>query len=264
MNRRYPVEMEAFVREMAEAYVPVEEMARRCVERFGLEKPISRSAMQSYKSDHGIVNPPRYSTEFLGAVRELIADHSLQETATILSKRFNREVTFYMLKGLMDRNGIKTGRTGLFEAGHSYGKGRTMSAETREKIKGTFFKKGQRAQNWVPAGTEVFRDGYMLVKVKDGPDLGQWDRWVFKQRLVWEQHNGPIPEGYCVSFLDGDHRNCDISNLFLVSNQEHCYMTTHGLRSSDAEITRVGVTVARLGCAIKNKGKKSKCKNQKA
>ena len=33
-------------------------------------------------------------------------------------------------------------------------------------------------------------------------------------------------------------------------------MTTHGLRSSDAEITRVGVTVARLGIAIKNKKKK--------
>ena len=264
MNKRYPDEMEAFVREMADAYVPVEEMARRCVERFNLDRPISRVAMQSYKTDHGIANPPRYSAEFVAAARELVADHPLQETAAILSKRLNREVTFYMLKGLMARHGIKTGRTGLFEAGHFLGKGRVMSDSTREKLKGTFFKKGQRAHNWVPAGTEVFHDGYMLVKVKDGPDLGQWDRWAFKHRLVWEQHNGPIPEGYCVSFLDGDHRNCDISNLFLVSNQEHCYMTTHGLRSSDAEITRVGVTVARLGCAIKNKGKKSKCKNQKA
>ena len=264
MNKRYPDEMEAFVREMAEAYVPVEEMARRCVERFGLKKPISRSAMQSYKSDHGIVNPPRYSTEFLGAVRELIADHSLQETAAILSKRFNREVTFYMLKGLMARNGIKTGRTGLFETGHSRGKGRTMSAETREKLKGTFFKKGQRSQNWVPVGTEVFREGYMLVKVKDGPDLGQWDRWVFKHRLVWESAHGPIPKGDHVIFLDGDHRNCELSNLALVNNAEQGYLTMRGLRSSNAEITRVGVTVARLGCAIKNKGKKSKCKNQKS
>lgn len=264
MNKRYPDEMEAFVREMAEAYVPVEEMARRCVERFGLDRPISRVAMQSYKSDHGIVNPPRYSAEFIAAARELVADHPLQETAAILSKRFNREVTFHTLKGLMARNGIKTGRTGLFETGHSRGKGRTMSAETREKLKGTFFKKGRRSQNWVPVGTEVFRAGYMLVKVKDGPDLGQWDRWAFKHRLVWEEAHGPIPKGGNVIFLDGDHRNCDLSNLDLVTNAEHCYMTTHGLRSSDEEITRVGVTVARLGCAIKNKGKKSKCKNQKA
>lgn len=262
MNRRYPVEMEAFVREMAEAYVPIGEMARRCVERFGLKKPISRSAMQSYKSDHGIVNPPRYSTEFLGAVRELIADHSLQETATILSKRFNREVTFYMLKGIMARHGIKTGRTGLFEVGHSLGKGRVMSDSTREKLQGTFFKKGRKAENEVPVGTEIFRDGYMLVKVKDGPDLGQWDRWAFKHRLVWEEAHGPIPKGGHVIFLDGDHRNCDLSNLDLVTNAEQGYLTMRRLRSSNAEITRVGVTVARLGIAIKNKTKKgtSKCK----
>ena len=256
MNRRYPDEMEAFVREMAEAYVPVEEMARRCVERFGLKKPISRSAMQSYKSDHGIVNPPRYSTEFIAAARELVADHPLQETAAILSKRFNREVTFHMLKGLMARNGIKTGRTGLFETGHSRGKGRTMSAETREKLKDTFFKKGQRSHNWVPVGTEVFHDGYMLVKVKDGPDLGQWDRWAFKHRLVWESAHGPIPKGGHVIFLDGDHRNCDLSNLELVTNAEQGYLTMRKLRSSNAEITRVGVMVARLGVAIKNKKKK--------
>ena len=218
MNRRYPVEMEAFVREMAEAYVPVEEMARRCVERFGLKKPISRSAMQSYKSDHGIVNPPRYSAEFIAAARELVADHPLQETAAILSKRFNREVTFYMLKGIMARHGIKTGRTGLFETGHSRGKGRTMSAETREKLKGTFFKKGQRSHNRAPVGTEVFHDGYMLVKVKDGPDLGQWDRWAFKHRLVWEQHNGPIPPGYNVQFKNHNPLDCRLENLYLISH----------------------------------------------
>lgn len=114
------------------------------------------------------------------------------------------------------------------------------------------------SHNRVPVGTEVLRDGYMLVKTKDGSYLGQWNRWMFKQRLVWEQHNETIPEGYCVSFLDGDHRNRDISNLFLVSNQEQFYLTTHRLRSSDAEITRAGVTVARLGCAIKNKRKKNK------
>ena len=256
MNKRYPDEMETFVREMAKAYVPVEEMARRCVERFNLDRPISRVAMQSYKSDHGIVNPTRYSAEFIAAARELVADHPLQETAAILSKRFNREVTFYMLKGLMARNGIKTGRTGLFETGHSRSKGRTMSAETREKLKDTFFKKGQRSHNWAPVGTEVFHDGYMLVKVKDGPDLGQWDRWVFKHRLVWESAHGPIPKGGHVIFLDGDHRNCELSNLALVNNAEQGYLTMRGLRSSNAEITRVGVTVARLGIAIKNKKKK--------
>lgn len=113
------------------------------------------------------------------------------------------------------------------------------------------------SHNRVPVGTEVLRDGYMLVKTKGSPDLGQWERWVFKQRLVWELHNGTIPDGYRVSFLDSEHCNCDISNLFLVSNQEQFYLTTHRLRSSDAEITRAGVTVVRLVFAIKNQRKKN-------
>ena len=57
-------------------------------------------------------------------------------------------------------------------------------------------------------------------------------------------------------FLDGDHRNCELSNLALVNNAEHGYLNRRGLRSSNAKITRVGVTVARLGIAIKNKKKK--------
>lgn len=129
---------------MTEAYVPAEEIARRCVERFNLDRPISRVAMQSYKTDSVIANQPPYQAEFIAATRELVADHSLRKTATILSKRFNRDVTFYMLKNFMARNGIKTVRPGLFEAGHSYEKGRTMSAETCEKLKDTFFFKGLR------------------------------------------------------------------------------------------------------------------------
>ena len=131
--------MEAFVREMTEAYVPAEEIARCCVERFNLDRPITWVAMQSYKTDHVIAIQPRYPAEFIAATRELVVDHSLRETATILSKRFNRDVTFYMLKNFMARNGIKSGRSGLFETGHGYGKGRTMSAETCEKLKDTFF-----------------------------------------------------------------------------------------------------------------------------
>lgn len=257
MNRRYPPEMQDFVRQMASDRVSTSEMARRCVERFGLDKPISPAGMQSYKSDHGIVNPPRYSRKFIKAVLELVPSHSLQETADILSVRFGRPVTYGMLRGIMKRRGILTGRTGRFEPGVSHGKGRTLSDETREKIRGTWFKKGGVAHNKVPVGTEVFRDGYMLVKVKDGPDLDQWDRWVAKHRLVWEQAHGPIPEGMMVVFLDGNTRNCELSNLALVSREENGIMNTKKLRSQNAEATKVAITVAKLNLAIKRKGKKN-------
>lgn len=257
MNRRYPPEMQDFVRHMASDRVSNSEMARRCVERFGLDKPISPAGMQSYKSDHGIVNPPRYSRKFIKAVLELVPSHSLQEIADILSVRFGRPVTYGMLRGIMKRRGILTGRTGQFEPGVSHGKGRTLSDETREKIRGTWFKKGGVAHNKVPVGTEVFRAGYMLVKVKDGPDLDQWDRWVAKHRLVWEQAHGPIPEGMMVIFLDGNTRNCELSNLALVSKEENGILNAKKLRSQNAQATKMAITVAKLNLAIKRKGKKN-------
>ena len=257
MNRRYPPEMLAFVRQMASERVPNAEMARRCVERFGLDKPISPAGMQSYKRDHGIVNPPRYSSEFIQAVIELVSSRSLRETADILSARFGIPVTHGMLRGIMKRQGIRTGRTGQFKPGVSHGKGRKLSAETREKIKGTWFRNGCKAMNALPVGTEIFRNGYVLLKLRDGAELKQWDRWVFKHRYVWERAHGPIPEGMMVIFLDGNTRNCELSNLALVSKKENIVLNTKKLRSQNAQATKVAVTVAKLNLAIKMRGKKN-------
>lgn len=45
-------------------------------------------------------------------------------------------------------------------------------------------------------------------------------------RKIWIDHNGPIPRdqdgrSYEIHHIDGDHSNCDISNLKLVTIQEH-------------------------------------------
>lgn len=40
-------------------------------------------------------------------------------------------------------------------------------------------------------------------------------------RVVWVQHNGPIPEKHCVHHIDGDWKNNAIENLELVPTSEH-------------------------------------------
>ncbi len=62
----------------------------------------------------------------------------------------------------------------------------------------------------MPLGTEkVQNDGYIRVKVAE-PSV-----WVFKHRLLWEEANGPIPEGHMVTFIDGDKSNFHLENLRL-------------------------------------------------
>ena len=42
-----------------------------------------------------------------------------------------------------------------------------------------------------------------------------------KHRYIWEQHNGPIPDGYEVHHKDLDSHNNDIANLELMAVHDH-------------------------------------------
>ena len=76
------------------------------------------------------------------------------------------------------------------------------------------------------------------------------ERWEFLHRAVWEEHNGPVPEGMVVTFKDSDRLNCDISNLILVTKGENCTLTHLGLRSEDPDLTEAGLAVVRLKQAV--------------
>ena len=86
----------------------------------------------------------------------------------------------------------------------------------------TQFKKHNLPHNTVPVGTEVRdRDGYLKRKVSDRRDIPSRRNWVYVHRLLWEQHNGPIPNGHIVTFRDGDRTNIVIENLVLMSFGEN-------------------------------------------
>lgn len=85
-----------------------------------------------------------------------------------------------------------------------------------------------------------------------------WERWEFLHRAVWEEHNGPIPEGMVIIFKDNDKLNCDIENLMLVTKGESCTLTMLGYRFEDPDLTQAGLGVVRLKQAAAKKKKKGK------
>ena len=110
-----------------------------------------------------------------------------------------------------------------FQKGHQpYNKGKRehefRSPEASARCAATQFKKGHRPHNTHPVGYECYRrmgkTGYVYIKVSDDAKM------VLKHRWVWEQANGPIPEGCNITFRDGDTRNCELSNLELVSRED--------------------------------------------
>lgn len=57
------------------------------------------------------------------------------------------------------------------------------------------------------------RDGYIRVRV-----LGREFR---AHRIIWELHNGEIPEGMLIDHIDGDVSNNKIENLRLATRQQN-------------------------------------------
>lgn len=107
-------------------------------------------------------------------------------------------------------------------------KGKKMSPEVYKKVSAGFFKKGAKAPNVRPVGSErVNTEGYIEVKVNAR-------KWMLKQRLVWEKYNGVIKPGYCIIFRDGNKQNCDISNLGCITRAE--LALTYGVQKYGKEI----------------------------
>lgn len=76
--------------------------------------------------------------------------------------------------------------------------------------------------NKLPVGTErMDRNGYIRVKVSDKalPRRSDqtWINWKLRAVVVWEMHNGVLPDGYRVVHLDRSRDNDEIDNLYAIS-----------------------------------------------
>jgi hypothetical protein len=45
--------------------------------------------------------------------------------------------------------------------------------------------------------------------------------YQFLHRIIWSDHNGPIPAGSIIRHIDGNSSNNEISNLECVNKEEH-------------------------------------------
>lgn len=176
-----------------------------------------------------------------------------KELAEMVNGEFGTDITHMAVKGFRKRNGLRCGFDGRFKKGQvSHNKGKPMSSEIYKKVKATMFTKGHRPVNYRPVGSErVTADGYIEIKVAD-PNI-----WRQKHRFVWEQANGPVPDGYAVFILDGNKQNCELSNLKLVKRSEILIMSRHRLFQKSAELNDVASNLARM-IDVSNSAKKER------
>ena len=135
-----------------------------------------------------------------------------------------------------------------------FNKGRKMREETRRKLEHTWFQKGAAVWNQKPLGSErITKDGYVEVKITDEfhyPEARK--NWRSKQLVVYEKAYSCKVDTRkdVVIFLDGDKRNFDIRNLFLISRAENRVLNTNwaewNRHSGDIEIGMSAVLRMRI------------------
>ena len=263
MSRRYPPEVHKFIRENVDGRT-TRELAALTNKTFGTS--FTEGSMKAYKANHKLKSGtptgtrkgtatkqfPSHITEYIYANYNGTGPKAM---AKMLNEGFDANYTHAQIKAFYARHNLNSGQNGRFVKGNiPPNKGRKgYCAPGCEK---TWFQKGQQPWDTVPVGTVLKKtDGYLWKKIGDTP--GVWTQnWRQLHLLVWEAVNGPVPDGHRVIFKDGNHENCEINNLALVSLAENAVMNRYGLRYDRAESTEAGILIAKIKIAASNKNKK--------
>lgn len=192
----------------------------------------------------------KYTEVQIGYIREIAQGHSYNEITELFNTRFGLDLSFTQIRAALKNRGICNGRGGRFRPGHTpFNKGKKKLWKGGEE---TQFKKGHVPHTYKPVGTESTRADYVYVKVADP------NKWRMKHILIWETAYGPAPQGYAVMFADGNRYNVTLDNLLMVSRRELAVMNKKRLISTDAALTKAGVTVADICMKITTRRKGAK------
>lgn len=174
-------------------------------------------------------------TEWL---ERLYPDTSNQQIARILGRDLLSIRNKAIKIGLKKSEEYMATKPGCFSQNQRpWNKGRQWKAGGRSVQ--TQFQQGQTSHNWKPIGHErLTKDGIWQRKVTD---TGVTSRdYVAIHKLVWEQHNGPVPAGHIVVFIDGNRENFDPANLECISRKENMHRNSvHRLPKEVAQLVQL-------------------------
>lgn len=200
-----------------------------------------------------------WTKEELDFLREVYPYYPNKEIAEMLKDKFGFEVTDKQLANARKNNDLPKKaipNSGCFRKGDApWNKGKGMSEEIREKVKGTWFKKGEIPKNHRPIGSTRIdnKDGYKLIKIAEP------NKWALYHRYLYEKAHGvKLAKNEAVIFADGDRSNFDIDNLVKVNRTNLLYLNNNSLIFDDPDLTKAGVNVSKVAEKIFDLKRKEK------
>ena len=101
-------------------------------------------------------------------------------------------------------------------------------------------------------GDEVNRHGKPHIIVNDEFGKGYDHRIQTKDRYIWEQTYGEIPEDHMIIHLDNDPMNCDISNLRCIPTKYRSFLAKRGWWDAPVELKETILEWCKLFYTIKD------------
>lgn len=151
---------------------------------------------------------------------EDVARHLNRPVSSVHNKVFALQLkkTAAFKKAMVSKEFLEAGRRSRFAPGVEVWNKGMKGLQIGGKQ--TQFKKGNIPHNARHDGaTRLDKDGFIMIRVS----LGHWRPL---HHVVWEQAGNKILENHIISFKDGNNKNCDISNLEMISRAENMKRNT--------------------------------------
>ncbi len=192
------------------------------------------------KGQRGLLTPEQDAW-----LREAYKSTPLADLPVALKKEFDLSLKPGQVRSYLHNHKITSGRSGRFEKGQdSWNKGKKgyMGANA------TSFKRGHKPHNTKHLWHErVSKDGYVEMQVPErNPHTGYPNRYKLKHRWLWEQHHGAVPDGYMVTFRNGDRTDIRLENLELLSRAENAIRNKMQYSALPEEIKPTAALLAKV------------------
>lgn len=248
----YTQDMIAFIEQQFKQS-SIEDTTSAFNKKFGLNKTARQ--IKATISNHGIKCGRKngdlrrgfttYTPEMLDFLRDNYPLLAIKELTKAFNKHFDETKSLSAIKGVVVKHGILSGRDGRFKKTFKpWNKGMKGWSAGGASVD-TRFKKGHRQMNYRPVGSTrtCSKDGYLVIKTADP------STWRFAHLVLWEKHNGKVPDDCSVTFRDNDKTNVTIENLMLIKKSQSAVMAKMGLRTVPAEAKESAMLLADLKIA---------------